>query len=243
MKKIKLIKFLIIFTICFTFLLSALIFPGGADIRYRRKTSRADLKVVNVTITPDKPRARKDMITISVTVKNLGNATPSRRCSLTMSIWSVDQNGNRITPGDSNSNAIPWYTNNIPQLNPGDQIKISKTITLRYAGRHMVSGVIITEGLQGGEENPVNNDYKKYFMAYGPPKKADLVLTKVGVTSNGRIKLRMCNKGHSISDVDYNTCSYVKIVIGIESKSIHFRDIDPSGILQKGSPAAGLAVL
>jgi len=42
MRKIKLIKFLIIFTICFTFLLSALVYPGGDDIRYRRNQQWPD---------------------------------------------------------------------------------------------------------------------------------------------------------------------------------------------------------
>jgi hypothetical protein len=219
--------------------LMALLFPGS-DITMQAhrsyKSAKADLAVINVTIVPPHPRARKDMITIRVTVKNIGWAVPSRTCSLGMGVWTVDQSGN-IRDGDAIPTAIRQATNNIPQLSPGAQVQISKTITLRHAGRHKVSCTIYTDGLQPDEELANNNFYEKFFMVDFPPKPADLVLFNVSLEPGGRIKLTMYNQGASIPDPDFNASSVeVKVDNNVE-KNFHLREIDPRGLLKKGEPA------
>lgn len=123
----------------------------------------ADLKVVQVIIAPTQPVMKRDLARISVVVKNVGGMTPSRACSLSMSVWSVNNNGERVAGRTSLPNLIPWYTNNIPRLNPGQEVTISKTLTFDFGGRHKVDGAIITEGLSAGEENGQNNLYSKIF--------------------------------------------------------------------------------
>jgi hypothetical protein len=188
----------------------------------------ADLIVSNINITPSTPRQGKDMIQIEVTVKNADTAALPKVCSLSMDLWNQD------THPDYHHSIIPWYTNNIPQLSPGAEIKISKTITILYAGRYLLNGVIITEGLQIGDENPQNNGYERFFQVIDPPAPSDLVLESLMPTDDGRIRMKMYNKGASVPDVDFNSAwVQVKVNDTIE-KGTHLKDIDPTGILKKG---------
>jgi hypothetical protein len=193
----------------------------------------ADLIVSNISITPPNPRKEKDMVKIEVTVKNAGTATPSKVCSLSMRVKNED------THPDYSHDVIPWYANNIPQLAPGAEVKISHVITILYAGQYLLNGVIITEGLQVGEENSQNNRYEKHFTVVGEPAPSDLVIDRLTPTNDHRIKIRLYNQGAPIPDVDFNT-SYVRVTVNdtIE-KSIHLRDIDPTGLLKPGKPGWG----
>jgi hypothetical protein len=220
---------------CLNMLLTTLLFLDRSLASQDRhhKVPMADLVVTGVTFDPPKPRANFGMATIRVTVKNAGTAAVPKTTSLTMSVWSVDANGQRIK-GDSIPGAIPWYANNIPPLAKGAEIVISKTITLHHIGRHLVDGVILTEGLQAGDERAGNNDYKVLFMVGPPPIPSDLVLSQVSRTADGRIKLKMYNRGSFIPDED-REISYVKLTVnGIAEKMIFLRDIDPNKLLSKG---------
>ena len=200
------------------------------------KKPKADLYVSEVTITPNPPRARKDMITIKVTVRNKGSKANSNLkfpCSLNMSVYSVDEAGFRVE-GDNNLNAIPMYAYNIPKLEPGQSIQIAKTVTLRFSGLHRVSGVINTEGLELGEEIGANNSYQADFNALPPPAPADLVLESALLTPEGRLRLGMRNKGEEIPDADFNS-SYIRIKIaGENDRILYLKEVDPRGFLKKG---------
>jgi len=193
----------------------------------------ADLIVSNISITPPNPRKEKDMVKIEVTVRNTGTAAPSKTCSLSMRLKNKD------THPEYSHDVIPWYANNIPQLAPGAEVKISKTITILYAGQYLLNGVIITEGLQIGEENSQNNDYEKYFTVVDKPDPSDLVLDRLSPTNDNRIKMRLYNQAAPIPDVDFNT-SYVRVKVNdTVEKSIHLRDIDPTGLLKTGKTGWG----
>jgi hypothetical protein len=173
------------------------------------------------------------MVQIKVTVKNEGNATPSKVCSLAMTLRNED------THPEYMHQIIPWYTNNIPQLAPGASVDISHTITIPYTGHYYLNVIIITEGLQVGEENAQNNQKKIYFQVVDPPAPSDLVLHSLTPTNDGRIRIKMYNKGAHIPTVDFDT-SYVRVIVNdTMEKSIHFRDIDPTGILKIGETGVG----
>lgn len=198
------------------------------------KSARADLVVSWVRITPDPPRAKKDLITIKVKVKNAGNAPTPMKASLSMSVYSVDASGNRVAGKDQNMGAIPWYTNNIPVLNPNESEEISKTITCNFPGPHEVSGVIITEGFETGNEYHQNNSYKKIFQVHLPPRYADLELTQFQINTAGQLVIKMCNKGASVPTGDFEY-SQVRVVVNSDPyKSLLFPEVDPSGIVKKG---------
>lgn len=146
---------------------------------------------------------------------------------------------NMDTHPDYMHEIIPWYTNNIPQLAPGATVEISKTITIPYTGHYRLSIIIITEGLQVGEENGQNNLKIVLFQVVDPPALSDLVLHSLTPTNDGRIRMKMYNKGAHIPTVDFDT-SYVKVIVNdtIE-KSIRFTDIDPTGLLQRGETGSG----
>ncbi len=230
---------------CFCLLmLAAVIISETADAqpvkvspvpKIARKKLTADLVVSNVRITPEHPRARKDMITIEVTVKNAGPGALPKVCSLAMDL------GNMDTHPDYTNRIIPWYANNIPALAPGAEVKISKTITIPYPGTYKLGIIIITEGLQAGDENPVNNRHQMTFVASKPPDASDLVLDSVALNQEGRIVLRMHNSDDPIPDQDFHS-SYVRVKVdnGL-NKTIFLMDMDPSGILKKGStlPSGG----
>lgn len=196
---------------------------------------RADLVISDIKITPDQPRAKQDMINFDVTVKNAGNGPTRKACSLGMHL------SNQDTKPDYSRQIIPWYTNNIPPLEPGKEVKIkSKTITILYPGRYKLGMVIITEGLQIGDENPQNNQKDIYFRATVPDI-TDLVLDSVALDPEGRIVLRMHNDNNPIPDQDFDI-SYVKIKVldtGVE-KNIKLKDMDPAGILKRGNPTPSL---
>jgi len=202
------------------------------------KKPMADILVSGVSIKPDPPRAQKDMITIEVTVKNAGNAALPKVCSLAMDLYNQD------TKPDYRNRIIPWYANNIPTLAPGAEAKISKTITIPYPGTYKLSLIIITEGLQIGDENPQNNRHELIFEAKRPPVPVDLVLDSVAIGPDRRIVLRMHNAGGAIPDPDFST-SYVRVrVSGVErplERNLHMKEIDPGGILKRGqdSPLGG----
>ena len=128
----------------------------------RTRRGQADLKVRRVKITPNQP-TKGGPARIEVTVRNYGVIKPSKACSLSMSVWSVNNNGQHVANRTSLPNLIPWYTNNIPRLDPGQEVTITKDVTFQFSGRHKVEGVIITEGLGAGEENGQNNTYYMIF--------------------------------------------------------------------------------
>lgn len=209
----------------------------GSTIPRRDKPTYADLAVTSVVVSPDPPRARKDMITITATVKNQGHKAAANLefpCSLVMDISSVDGSGQKVK-GDL-IHAIPNYTYNIPDLAPNQSIQISKTVTLRFAGRHCVSGIIDTEGFHApGEEDSTNNRYEFFFNALEPPPQSDLALTDVTLTADGQLVLQLTNKGAAIPAADFDT-SYLMIkVYGENDRSFKMTEIDPTGLLKKGS--------
>lgn len=142
-------------------LILGILFSGILPSAYAARP--ADLVVTRVSITPSQPEMNNDLARISVTVKNIGDIKPSRKTSLSMSVWSVNTNGQRVTGRTSLPNLIPWYTNNIPRLDRGEKITLSKTLTFNFGGRHKVEGVIITEGLSAREERSNNNQYERIF--------------------------------------------------------------------------------
>ena len=200
------------------------------------KKLMADLVVTNVSITPPTPRQGIDMVQIEVTVKNAGNKTLPRVCSLSMDLWNQD------THPDYHHKIIPWYTGNIPQLAPGAEVRISHTITIPYVGNYKLDGVIITEGLQVGDEKPQNNQYIKYFQVIPKPAPADLVLESLMPTNDGRIKMKMYNKGSAIPDIDFNACRVTVEVNDTFYRNVKLSDIDPTGVLKnrEGTPRAKL---
>ncbi|RPI79753.1 MAG: hypothetical protein EHM45_01540 [Desulfobacteraceae bacterium] len=200
------------------------------------KKLTADLYVKSVKLDPSLPRVGKDMIQIKVTIGNAGAAAPSKACSWAMLVKNIS------THPEHSHQVIPWYANNIPRLAPGATVEINNTITIPYTGMYHLSGVIITEGLEVGEEKSENNHYVLPFQVVDAPAKSDLVLDALTPTDDGRIKIKMHNQGARIPDVDFNK-SYVRVTVNdtIE-KSIHFTEIDPNGLLKPGETPAGSGI-
>ena len=194
---------------------------------------KPDLMVQMVKNFPKSPSAGLNISSIKVTVKNRGTAPTSAVCHLTMSVYSVDNNGNQIA-GNSLMSAIPAYTNNIPILGPGASIVIRTSIPiLLHAGRNKIEGVINTESLQPGEEsNSQNNYYKTYFTVKPKPDPADLVLHGISLTSNGQIKIRISNCGNAISDYDFARSGVKVEVPGYPTRYMLMHHIDTSRVLQ-----------
>lgn len=194
-----------------------------------------DLKVIALTVNPKTPHIGGGPITIKVTVKNRGTAATSAPCSLTMSVFSVDKNGNHIQ-GNQLMAAIPDYTNNIPILGPGKKHEITKYINLHHPGRNRIEGLINTQSLKAGEEsNNQNNYYLHYFTMKPKPKPADLVLHYIKVTPDGRIKLKMSNDGFKIPVYDFNRAWVKATIVGNSPhRQILLKDMDPKGVLKKG---------
>ncbi|MCD4742638.1 MAG: hypothetical protein K8R67_09225 [Desulfobacteraceae bacterium] len=220
--------------------------PSNSTIKKSRSVKLAgkpDLMVQMVTVSPKIPTISKDLITIKVTVKNRGTSATSAVCHLTMFIRSVNNAGTPI-PGNHRP-LIPGYTNNIPILGPGGKHEIYKTFTIHIkhpTGRKEISGIINTESLQFGEEsNNQNNYYKTYFILKPKPAPADLVLHDIGVTSDGRIKIKMSNKGKAIPDEDFIRAWVKAEIIGSSPyKQLHLKDMDPNGFLKKPGVPLGL---
>ena len=201
---------------------------------------KPDLTVIMVRVNPTTPTVSKDLITIKVTVKNRGTGPTSAKCHLTLFLRSVNNAGTPI-PGDQRY-LIPGYANNIPVLGPGGRYEISKVFTTQFVGRKEISGMINTESLQAGEEsNAQNNYYKSYFIVKPKPAPADLVLNNISVTSDGRIKIKMSNKGKAIPNEDFIR-AWVKVeVIGSSPyKQLHLKDMDPNGFLKKPGAPLGM---
>lgn len=214
--------------------------PGHAPAGVNMKKLQAgggnpDLKVIALTVNPKTPHVGAGPITIKVTVKNRGTAATSAPCSLTMSVFSVDKNGNHIQ-GNQLMAAIPGYTNNIPILGPGKKHEITKYINLHHPGRNKIEGAINTESLQPGEEsNTQNNQYEHYFTMKPKPKPADLVLHSIKVTPDGRIKLKMSNDGFGIPAYSFNRAWVKATIVGSSPhRQILLKDMDPKSILRKG---------
>jgi hypothetical protein len=199
-----------------------------------------DLMVQMVTVSPITPTVSKDLITIKVTVKNRGTGPTSAKCHLTMFLRSVNSADTPV-PGDQRS-LIPGYTNNIPILGPGAKHVISKVFTTQFIGRKRITGAINIESLQIGEEsNNQNNNYKSYFTVKPKPVPADLVLNKISVTSTGRIKIRMSNRGKAIPNEDFVRAWVKAEVIGSSPyKQLHLKDMDPNGFLKKPGVPSGM---
>jgi len=214
--------------------------PSIQKIKAANIVGHPDLMVQMVEVNPKIPTVSKDMITIKVTVKNRGNGPTSAICHLTMFLRSVNSAGTPI-PGDQRP-LIPGYTNNIPILGPGAKHEISKTITTQFVGRKEISGVINTESLQIGEEsNTQNNYYKSYFVVKSKPAPADLVLDRISLTSGGRIKIRMSNRGKAIPNEDFIRAWVKAEVIGSSPyRQLHLKDMDPHGFLKKPGVPLGL---
>jgi hypothetical protein len=186
----------------------------------------ADLLISNISITPSTPREGKDMVQIQITVRNAGSKTLPKVCSVSMELWNLDTHPNY------HHAIIPWYTNNIPQLAPGSEVKISKTITIPYAGNYKLDGVIITEGLQVGDENPQNNKYLRTFQVLPKPMPADLVLESLMPTNDRRIRMKLYNGGSSIPAIDFNVCRMQIEVNDAFTRVVPLSTVDPSGVLK-----------
>lgn len=217
--------------------------PAGSNMKkidVGDVTGKPDLKVIALNVNPKTPSVGGGTITIEVTVKNQGSAATSAACSLTMSVFSVDENGNRI-PGNSMMAAIPDHTNNIPILGPGQKHVITKYRNLNHPGRNQIEGVINTESLKPGEEsNHQNNYYKCYFTMKPKAAPADLVLHDIQVTPDGRIKIKMSNAGKAIPDYAFDQAWVKATVIGSSPyRQLHLKDMDPNGVLKKPSVPSG----
>ncbi len=192
------------------------------------KQVMADLVVSNATITPSTPRQGKDMVQIDVTVKNTGNKTVPKVCSLAMDL------SNQDTHPEYTNHIIPWYTNNIPQLSPGAEVRISRTITIPYTGNYKLSCLIITEGLQAGDENSQNNRFSKNFQVIQKPDPSDLALESLTPDNNNGIRIKMYNKGSSIPDIDFDQCRVALEVNETFYRNVELKVLDPTGLLKKG---------
>ena len=221
--------------------------PAGSNMKkidVGNVTGKPDLKVIALNVNPKTPSVGGGTITIQVTVKNQGNAATSAACSLTMSVFSVDENGYRIQ-GNSLMAAIPGYTNNIPILGPGQKHVITKYINLHHPGRNQIEGGINTESLQPGEEsNPQNNYYKHYFTMKPKAAPADLVLHYIKATTDGRIQIKMSNAGKAIPDYAFGRAWVKATVVGSSPhRQIMLKDMDPQGVLKKpGAPSGSPGV-
>ena len=202
---------------------------------------KPDLVVQMVQNFPKSPSAGLNISSINVTVRNRGTAPTSAVCHLTMSVYSVENNGNSI-PGNSLMSAIPPYANNIPILGPGASHVIRTSIPiLHHAGRNKIEGVINTESLQPGEEsNSQNNYYKSYFTVKPKPAPADLVLHSISLTANGQIEIRISNCGKAISDFDFARSGVKVEVPGYPTRIMLMHHIDTSRLLQKSGVPVGM---
>jgi len=217
--------------------------PAGSSMKKLKVgnlSGQPDLKVIMLDVNPKTPSVGSGPITIKLTVKNQGTAATSAACSLTMSVFSVDENGTQI-PGNSLMAAIPGYTNNIPILGPGQKHVITKYINLHHPGRNQIEGVINTESLKPGEEsNNQNNYYKHYFTMKPKAAPADLVLHYIRVTPDGRIKIKMSNAGKAIPDYAFDRAWVKATVIGSSPhRQILLKDMDPKGVLKKPGVPSG----
>jgi hypothetical protein len=108
---------------------------------------------------------------VSFTIRNTGGSPSPGPTSFALDVYSSDAQGNPDT-GDF-ENVIPWYTNNIPVLLPGQELTISAPVFLMHAGPHTANGVIITEGYNLGEVSTFKSPWKFGFQV---SPRADLVV-------------------------------------------------------------------
>lgn len=134
---------------------------------------KADLRVTKIEIIPGNPQANGPEAKIRMTVKNVGDLTPSKRSSLNGGIWSVDQSGNRRS-GTNVPMLFSSYSMNIPRLAPSQHIQLTGKHTFQHTGRHRVEAWINTEGFAVGEEEASNNFSQRNFSVKA--SLADLVV-------------------------------------------------------------------
>lgn len=135
----------------------------------------ADLKVMQVKLDPFVPVWNDTEVKISATIKNIGDAKPSRKSSLQMWIRSVKSKTEKkdVVPGTILSSNF-GHPNNIPRLNPDDEVVITTTLPpFIFAGWHWIQMQINTEGFLEGEEIHQNNFYERWFSVKARP---DLVI-------------------------------------------------------------------
>lgn len=139
----------------------------------RNNTPRATepvLSIITAGINPASP-PQGGAGTVSFTIRNTGGSPSPGPTSFGLQVYSSDVQGNPDT-GDFVT-VIPWYTNNIPVLDPGESHTISAPVTLVHAGRHTANGVIITEGYELGEVSTFKSPWKYTFQVSPRP---DLVV-------------------------------------------------------------------
>lgn len=187
--------------------------------------AEAVLTITNAEISPKFPRPG-GYVTAKFTVKNIGDRAVPGLSSLGLKIYSSDKNGNQVA-GD-NITAIPWYTNNINPLPPNASQVISRTVKVKFEGIHTASAVIISEGYTIEQLRVVNGTHKKQFVV---SKQADLALESVGLNQQGRLVLRMSNKGEAIPDEHFET-SGISVKVGNRTYKMPLREAAPK-TLQK----------
>jgi len=128
------------------------------------------LTIFSSSITPASP-PQGGTGTVSFTIRNTGGSASPGPTSFGLQVYSSDAQGNPDT-GDFET-VIPWYTNNIPVLDPGESHIISAPVTFLHAGPHTANGVIITEGYELGEVSTFKSPWKYSFQVAPRP---DLVV-------------------------------------------------------------------
>lgn len=166
----------------------------------------ADLKVVDVRIYPNSPKQKKHVPKIVLLIQNIGDQPTSNKCTVNMSVWSVNDSNLRISGKTELTNILSKNQNKIPKLDPGETFEIVKDLhsSLRFDGRHKVYGRINTKGLEPGEERSENNRYEKIFNV--TPTWSDLVIcSKTSIFSRKHVKsyypVRIRNHGEVRSPV------------------------------------------
>jgi hypothetical protein len=128
------------------------------------------LSILTATVSPAGPPQGGTGV-ISFTIRNTGGSPSPGPTSFGLQVYSSDAQGNPDT-GDFVT-VIPWYTNNIPVLSPGQDHTISAPVYLQHAGPHTANGVIITEGYNLGEVSTFKSPWNLSFQVSPRP---DLVV-------------------------------------------------------------------
>lgn len=201
------------------------------------------LKITKITVTPESPRAKHDMVTIHVTVKNIGGMSCPYRCEFTLGLGLNIQDTiygfYYLLPKSTYSKF------NIPLLDPGEEVHFSPTVTIPKSGYHtIIAWLHDTQNFD--EENPGPSiiqpaegswRVEKTFYVREAPQPTDIVLEKVERAPDGRLKISMHNTGYNIPDPDFNH-SYVKVTINNGApRLMKLSEIDPTGLLKIGWPA------
>jgi hypothetical protein len=140
--------------------------------RFRNDPPQAGavLSFFGASVSPPVP-PQGGTATVSFTIKNTGGSPSPGPTSFALDVYSSDATG-MPAPGDF-VHVIPWYTNNIPVLVPGQSHTISAPVTLAHGGPHTANGVIITEGYTLEEVSTFKSPSKHSFQVVFLP---DLVV-------------------------------------------------------------------